>query len=312
MKDSLAIGVDIGGTNIRVATLSGKGKIISKTKTLTSPSPLDILYKLIDASVKIHKKDICGIGIAVAGIIQDELILSSPNIPAIENINLKTELSNRYKYPIFVENDANVAALGEQFIGVGKKYKNFILLTLGTGIGSGIIKDGKLLQVAAEIGHTSINSKGLKCLCGNIGCLEMYASSSAIINNIITQIEKGQDSIVKNLYNNNFYKVTSKDIYNAALDGDILSITILKDAGKSLGVGITNIINLLSPDAIILTGGLINVWNIYVESAIKESSLRALPSLYKNVKIIPSLLGDNAGIIGATRLVFENINKCKK
>lgn len=307
MAKNYAIGVDIGGTNIRAALVNSSGEVESKVKESTGRKPFEVIHKLIDSLYRKHSRQICGIGIAVAGIIDRDAgtVLRSPNISGLEGINIETEVKGRYRACIVVENDANAAAYGEKCAGAGRDFKDFVILTLGTGIGGGIVMNNKLLPVAAEVGHMSIKADGQPCACGNVGCLESYASASAIIGNAVSGIEKGSSSILKGIYNGNFYKINAEDIYKAALDGDPLSRTVLRDAGKSLGIGIANLINILSPEAIILTGGLLGAWNIYVESAIQEASKRALKELYNKVKIIPSSLGDNAGIIGAAMLVFE-------
>ncbi|MCL4537715.1 MAG: ROK family protein [Nitrospirae bacterium] len=310
MVKNYAIGVDIGGTNIRAALINSSGEVESKVKESTGRKPVAVLHKLIDSLYSKHSKQICGIGLAVAGIIdRDEgIVLRSPNIQGLTGVNLEAEVKSRYKTCIVVENDANAAAYGEKCAGAGRDFKSFVIFTLGTGIGGGIVMNNKLLSVAAEVGHMSINANGQQCACGNVGCLESYASASAIIGNAVSEAEKGNSSILRNLYNGNFYKLNAEDIYKAALDGDVLSRSVLREAGKSLGIGIANLINILSPDAIILTGGLLGAWNIYVDSAIQEASKRALKELYAKVKIIPSSLGDNAGIIGAAKLVFEECN----
>lgn len=310
MAKNYAIGVDIGGTNIRAALINSSGEVESKVKESTGRKPVAVLHKLIDSLYSKHSKQICGIGLAVAGIIdRDEgIVLRSPNIQGLTGVNLEAEVKSRYKTCIVVENDANAAAYGEKCAGAGRDFKSFVILTLGTGIGGGIVMNNKLLSVAAEVGHMSINANGQQCACGNVGCLESYASASVIIENAVSEAEKGNSSILRNLYNGNFYKLSAEDIYKAALDGDVLSRSVLREAGKSLGIGIANLINILSPDAIILTGGLLGAWNIYVDSAIQEASKRALKELYAKVKIIPSSLGDNAGIIGAAKLVFEECN----
>lgn len=310
MLKNYVIAIDIGGTNIRAALVNSLGEVKLKIKESTGTKPLNVIYKLIDSLFSKHTKQICGIGIAVAGIINKNtgIILRSPNISGLTGVNLEADIKSKYKTCVAIENDANAAAYGEKCIGVGKDFKNFVMLTLGTGIGGGIIIDNKLLSIAAEIGHMSIRADGQACACGNVGCLESYASANAIIGNAISEIEKGTSSILKGMYNGNFYKITAEDIYKSALDGDPLSRTVLREAGKALGTGIANLINILSPDAVILTGGLIGAWNIYVETAIQEASKRALKELYSDVKIIPSSLGDNAGLVGAAQLVFE---KCK-
>lgn len=311
MAKNYAIGVDIGGTNIRAALINSSGEVESKVKESTGSKPVEVIHKLIDSMYSRHVKQVCGIGIAVAGIIDRGAgtVLRSPNISGLTGVNLESEIKSRYKTCVVMENDANAAAYGEKCAGAGKDFKDFVILTLGTGIGGGIVMNNKLLSVAAEVGHMSIKADGQPCACGNVGCLESYASASSIIGNAVSEIEKGSSSILKNMYNGNFYKINAEDIYKAALEGDPLSRTVLREAGKSLGIGIANIINIFSPEAVILTGGLIGAWNIYVEAAIQEASKRALKELYSKVKIIPSSLGDNAGIIGAAKLVFEECDQ---
>ena len=313
MTEKYCIAVDTGGTNIRAALINDHGEVITKIKEQTGTDPLSTLNKLIDTLYSDNAAKVSGIGLAVAGIIDSDsgIVLWSPHIPKLKNVNLKSEIKKRFKTNVVIENDANAAACGEKWTGAGKDYKNFIVLTLGTGIGGGIIIDNKLLPITAEVGHMSINAGGAPCECGNIGCLELYASASAIIGNAVSALEKGDDSILKGFYNGNFYKITAEDIYKTAIDGDVLARTVLREAGKNLGIGIANLINILSPDAVILTGGLVGAWNIYVESAIQETSKRALKELYAKVKIIPSSLGDDAGITGAAALVFKTLKTTK-
>ncbi len=298
-----AIGIDLGGTNLRVALVSEDGEIARKLK---KPSSEPVLDAVLSAIEEIKQTEIVGIGLGVAGLIDRKRgrVFISPNLHAIEGVDLVREIQNRFNVPVVIENDANVAALGEKTAGAGKGFDNFVLLTLGTGIGGGIIHKGKLLDVSAEIGHMSINADAEKCPCGNIGCLETYASARAMIAKAVIMLEKDNESILKECCKGSIYKITPEDIYKAALEGDALSREILRDAGRFLGVGIANIINIMSPEAIILTGGLVGAWNIYVQEAIKEASRRAFKELFDAVKIIPSSLGDDAGIVGAASLVF--------
>lgn len=307
MSEKFAIGVDLGGTNLRVALVSEGGKIVEKVK---KPSSEQILEVLVESIEKIgHSDKICGIGLGAAGLIdrRNRRVFVSPNLHAIEGLDVVGDLQEKFGVPVFIENDANAAALGERVAGAGSDFENFVLLTLGTGIGGGIIHQGKVLEVPAEFGHMSINPEAEKCPCGNTGCLENYASARAMIARAVSMLEKGTESLLKECCKGSFYKLTPEDIYRAALDGDNLSREVLKDAGRYLGVGLANIINVLAPDAIILAGGLTGAWNIYVQEAIKEASRRAFKDLFDSVKIIPSSLEDNAGIIGAACLVFSNL-----
>lgn len=307
MAKKYSVGVDIGGTNIRAALVSPDGEVLSKVKAATGKDPLAVLHKLLDTVYTPNAKEVYGIGIAVAGLVdrQSGTVLRSPNLQKLDGVSLAVELRKRHRTCVAVENDANAAAYGEKLVGAGKGFRSFVVITLGTGIGGGIVIDNKLLPVAAEIGHMSISAGGQRCPCGNVGCLELYASATALINHAIGEIEKGKVSLLKDFYNGNFYKIKAEDVYKAALEGDTLARTVLKDAGKSLGIGIANMINLLSPEAIILTGGLTGAWNIYGEAAVQEASKRAFKELYGTVTILPSVLSDDAGMIGASRLVFD-------
>jgi glucokinase len=303
-----AIGIDLGGTNLRVALVSEEGEIVRKIRKPTSEQVIDLISESIR---EIPYERVEGIGLGTAGVIgrRTGRVGASPNFRAVEGIDIVGELSRTFGVPVFLENDANAAALGEKLGGAGRGFENFVLLTLGTGIGGGVIYRGKLLAVSAEMGHMSINSEGEKCPCGNIGCLENYASARAMISKAVAMIEKGSESLLKECCKGSIYKLTPEDIYRAALDGDNLSREILRDAGKYLGVGLANIINIMSPEAIILTGGLIGAWNIYVQEAIKEASRRAFRELFDSVKILPSSLGDNAGLVGAASLVFKALSR---
>ncbi|NJD56644.1 MAG: ROK family protein [Nitrospirae bacterium] len=298
-----SIGVDLGGTNLRVALVSEEGEIVRKLKMSSAEQVLD---SIMNAMKEIWQGDIAGIGLGVAGIIdrKNGRVFASPNLHAIEGIDLVREIRDRFHVPVMIENDGNVAALGEKKAGAGRGFDHFVLLTLGTGIGGGIIHKGKLLNVSAEIGHMSIITDGEKCPCGNNGCLENYASARSMIAKAVSMLEKETESLLKECCKGSIYKITPEDIYKAALEGDTLAREILRDAGRFLGVGLANIINIMSPEAIILTGGLIGTWNIYVQEAIKEASRRAFRELFDGVKIIPSSLGDDAGIVGAASLVF--------
>lgn len=303
MTKPYAIGIDLGGTNLRVALVSGEGEIINKIKI---PSTEKTEETLLNAVGEVFTDGVAGIGLGVAGLINREMsrVDVSPNIPPIEEVDIVSVLRERFSVPVFIENDANVAALGEKWMGAGREFGSFALFTLGTGIGGGIVYDGSLMNIAAEIGHMSIIPNGVKCSCGNYGCLESYASAKAILGYAITALEHDSESSLRELHQGNIYKLTPEDIYKAALDGDALSRDVLRESGRYLGVGISTVINLFSPQAIILAGGLIGAWNIYIQEAIKEASKRTFKKLFEAVKIVPSALGDNAGIIGSAYLVF--------
>jgi len=303
MKKQYAIGIDLGGTNLRVALVSEEGELVKKIKV---PSSENVRESLLKSIGDVFSDDVAGIGFGVAGLIDSEkgVVMESPNLPAIEGLNIPEMVKTRFNVPVYVENDANAAALGEKWRGEGKAFRSFVLITLGTGIGGGIIHNHALMNIPAEIGHMCINTGGDKCSCGNNGCLELYASAKAMLAYAITALENGAESLLRERCKGNLYKLTSEDIYLTALDGDNLAREVLREAGRYLGVGISSIINIFGPDAIILSGGLIGAWNIFIQEAIKEASRRAFKPLFDRVKILPSSLGDDAGIIGSSYLVF--------
>lgn len=306
MQKKYAIGIDLGGTNLRIGLVSSEGEIIRKIK---EPTSREILDSILKASGTLISDEVRGIGLGIAGLVDREggKILISPNLPIIEGVHIVDVIRERFDVPVCIENDANTAAIGEKWVGAGKEFSNFVLFTLGTGIGGGIIHNKKLLSVSAELGHMTIDANGEKCPCGNNGCLEVYASARAILSKTVNALEKGRESLLRSCCGGNFYKLTTEDIYRIALDGDSLARETLRDAGRYLGIGIANIINLMSPEAIILTGGLMGAWSIYIQEAMKEASRRAFKELYDAVKIVPSVLRDDAGVIGAAGLVFEEV-----
>lgn len=303
MTKEYAIGVDLGGTYTRAALVSRDGEIVTKIKEPTTEEILDSLFRVVEG---LFSDGVIGIGLGVAGLIdrKEGNILISPNLPVLNGVNLVENMRSRFGVPVAIENDANAAAVGEKMVGVGKEFSSFVFFTLGTGIGGGIIHNNRLLDVAAEIGHMTIQADGDRCRCGNVGCLETYTSGRAILSRIIGALEEGRESLLRGK-SENIYKLTVEDVYRTALDGDSLCRGALRDAGRYLGIGIANMINVMSPEAIILTGGLTGAWDIYVQEAIKEASKRAFKELFDAVKIIPSSLGDDAGIIGAAGLIFE-------
>lgn len=307
MSNKYSIGIDFGGTNLRVALVSEEGKVTSKIKV---PSERGVVQSLLDSITKVFNDSVVGIGIGVAGLIDRDrgVVLRSPNLPSIEGLGIAGIIKERFKVPVIIENDANVAALGEKWLGAGRGIRDLVLLTLGTGIGGGVIYNDKLMNIPAEIGHMVIEANGVKCSCGNYGCLEVYASSTAILTKVIKALEGGSESLLRRLYEGNFYKITAEDVYKMALEGDNLSRDILKEAGRYLGIGISNVINIFSPRALILTGGLTGAWNIYVQEALREAAKRCFKELMENIVIIPSILNDDAGILGAACLAF----KCQK
>lgn len=302
MEKHYSIGVDLGGTNLRAALVTPEGEVV---KSVKYPSAEDTMATLKKAVQRLMQEGVKGVGIGVAGLLDASglVVAKSPHLPEIEGRSFE-ELG--LDVPICVQNDASAAALGEARYGAGKGLESFVLMTLGTGIGGGIFYNGRLLDVAAEIGHMCVEARGKICACGNHGCLELYASASALQGAATEALEAGAESTLRECCRGNIYRITPEDIYAAARDGDALSRELLKSAGRYLGVGIANMVNILSPRAVILTGGLTGTWDILVAVAEKEVERRAFGSLLKDFRILPSALGpDEAGVLGAAALVFH-------
>lgn len=304
-----AVGIDIGGTNIKAGIVDSSGAVL---ESVTEPTGSGDVRETVARLARDLSKgsDISGVGIGVAGLLDraEDRVQLCANIPTLEGFSFR-EIGIKKK--LVVENDANAAAFAELWQGLGSKFKSFVLMTLGTGIGAGIVHDGKLLRVAAEAGHTSINATGEKCPCGNYGCLELYASAGAIVAQAVKSLESGAESMLRECCRGNIYRVTPDDVYKAALDGDIISREALKAAGYHLGIGIANLITLLSPEVIVLAGGLTGAWDIYVAEAIREAGRRSFKGLYDKVEIARSVMSpETIGVIGAAGLVLHSEKTC--
>jgi len=288
------IGVDVGATKIAAGFTFG-GKIIKKTKTPTQAEKGKALaIKNIIAAIKtVYAPKIKGIGIGIAGQINSQkgLAVSSPNFSKdFKNVPLAKIIQNTFKKPVLIDNDANCFALGEAIYGAGKNYKYLAGLTLGTGVGGGIVINKKIYHgrdgLAAEIGHTVIVKNGLKCSCGQNGHLEAYTSGNAMIN--LYQKLSGQ-------------KKDTFEIEALAKKGEKNALRVFKIMTEHLALGLANIINIFNPEIIILGGGLSRV-DILTKPAIKLALSQTVYPALKTTKIVTSKLKDDAPLLGAVAL----------
>ncbi|MBF0337471.1 MAG: ROK family protein [Nitrospirae bacterium] len=303
MNKPYSIGVDLGGTNLRVALVARDGRIVERIKV---PTCKEIINNLIDSIGRLFSDDVHGIGLAIAGVIDvdNKSITSCPNLRLLEDIRIVELIGSRFKVPVFLENDAYVATLGESVAGVGRQFDSFVLLTLGTGIGGGVIYNRSPLKIASELGHVIVETGGRRCGCGSSGCLEAYASARAMVELATEGINDGRDSLMSRHITGGDRSIQPADIYRYALEGDDFATEILKMAGRYLGSGIAGFINIFSPNAVILTGGLTGAWDIYVQEAIRVASENSFRELYAKTQIVRSFLDDDAGLIGAACLAF--------
>ncbi len=317
MKKQCIVGIDIGGTKIAVSLGTQKGKILGKTifSSGKNKKALELLNQIqfsISELLSEHgliERYLIGIGVAVPGAIDPhrQIVLKSPNSKCWENFPIRPMLMRKFRVPAIVENDANAAALGEQHFGLGRGVNDFLYITVSTGIGSGIVINGRLVRgeagTAGEIGHMTMVKDGFPCHCGKRGCLEAYSSGTAIGEYVRQAIKKGARSAY-------FKKVKLKDITGqlvsqAAKDGDQLAIQARAVAADFLGIGLANVINLLNPKRIILGGGVMeyvdHFWVPMMEAARRE----AWPMAFRSCEIVRSRLGKNVGDLGAMALVLE-------
>jgi len=299
MKYKAFVGVDVGGTNIKAA-LVGNGKIKKRVKLPTKTQlGLNKSISQIKSAIQLFIKDASGIGMGIAGIVDSEngIVRFSPNLKGWHNIKLASILKKEFKKPIKILNDVNAICLGEWRYGAAKGYKNVFLFTLGTGVGGAAICEGRLLfgsnSFAGEFGHTIIKYDGLKCCCGNYGCLERYVGARYIIRLAKKKIRVKKSTL------ENYKKLTPEIIALEAKRGDKISKEVFSEIGYYIGVGVTNIIDLFDPDIVIISGGIAKAGSILFEPIKKTVFQRVLGAQYRNYRIVPAQLGDDAGILGA-------------
>ena len=310
----IVFAADLGGTHLRAALVDQCGRIHAQLKheTPRQDSVKYVVDSLVSAATELSSKlngqapPISSAAIMVPGMVDktNTVVVSAPNLPCLDNFALKAVLQDKLNLPVLLENDANAAAVGEMWLGAARGHRSVICITLGTGVGGGIILDGKLWRgddgSAGEIGHTTVEPfLGPPCKCGNRGCLEVFASATAIVR----MAEEGLDE-----FPNTRLKaegLTALKVYEAGMAGDELSISVFKTAGRYLGVGLANLITLLGPEVIVIGGGGSNGWKLFADEMMEQIRLRVFPSHGKNVKIVTAECGDNAGLVGAARLAFD-------
>ena len=307
----LIFAADLGGTHLRAATVDQKGRIHSRFKQNT-PQVKDA--NAIDDAivVAVHEfqklADISAVSLVVPGTVKVEegAVVKAPNLPGLDGYRLADALSSRLDLPAILENDANAAAVGEMWQGAAVGCKSIICLTLGTGVGGGIILDGKLWRgvdgAAAEIGHMCVDPfGGVACTCGSRGCLEVFASATAIVRMTREASPRYPDSVLQGREDR-----TAEMIFDAGKAGDELALEIFRRMGMYLGIGLANLINILNPEMIVIGGGVVNAWALFEKHMHQQVEERAFPSLAARVKIVRAKCGDDAGLLGAARLALPS------
>jgi glucokinase len=314
MKQLIA-GIDIGGTKIAVALATPVCEIVTKHNfpTRVSDGAIKIIERTLDeleSLIEQEQAELLKIGIACAGPldVQRGLILSSPNLPGWDEFPIVEIIRRRMKVPVILENDANAAALAEQRFGAGKAFKNLVYVTISTGIGGGIIADGKLIQGltgnAGEIGHITVMPNGLQCGCGARGCLEAVCSGTGIARRFVEKIQNGASSTVVEKVPNT-EQITAKHIAEAAAEGDKLAAAIWDETIFYLSVGLGNVIVMFEPEAIILGGGVSLTGELLLRPLRRQIQNHLKIFRVDDIQILQAGLGAESGIYGALALTVQ-------
>jgi glucokinase len=310
----LVFAADLGGTHMRGALIDRGGKIHVQLKRETprGSSPTCVVNALVDAARECQShvavREIAAAAIMVPGTVSKDntFIVQAPNLTSLSRFGLKAAIEQELGCPTVLENDANAAAVGEMWLGAARGARSIVCVTLGTGVGGGMILDGKLWRgvdgSAGELGHASVEASGPECKCGSRGCLEMFASGTAIVRMAQESFSSFPDTILKDQC------LTAARVYEAAKLGDELALIVFRKAAEYLGVGLANLINVIGPEVIVLGGGVANGWDLLEGPMREQITKRAIPSAAKSVIIRNAECGDNAGLLGAARLALDDLN----
>lgn len=311
--NEIVLATDLGGTNLRMAAIDRDGAILHRAKydTPKSERSEEIVRTILTAAdecrrATVKKGHLIAICAAVPATINasEGTILKAPNIPALDDFRFSAALNEELDLPVILENDANAAAIGEHWLGASKGVVSSICVTLGTGVGGGIILNDKILRgadgTAGEIGHICVEPWGAPCGCGSRGCLEQYSSATAIVR---LARELGNQYPKSSLHKQMSF--TSLDIYHAGQAGDDLALEVFRQMGFYLGVALADLVNVLNPEAIVIGGGASAGWDLFAHHVREQIDFRAFREPAQRARLVRADLGDDAGILGAAFTAFS-------
>ena len=323
-RQRFILGVDLGGTNIVVGAISRDGdrQIGMRSEPTQSErgveSVVDRIAEMVEeviaeviATAGATRDDILGVGIGAPGPLDRErgVVVVAPNL-GWRQYPLRDAVSERLGLPATLDNDANCATLGEWWQGAARGARHVVGLTIGTGIGGGIIIDGKLhhgaSDVAGEIGHTTIDLTGRYCRCGNYGCLEAYASGPAIAQRAREALERDEISALHRIVEGDLSRLTAATVYEAAKSGDALARELVRDTATFLGAGIANLLNVFNPDVVVIAGGVTQAGEPLFDPLRAEVRRRAFRPAVDACRIVPGELPGTAGVVGAVATFRES------
>jgi len=313
--DHCVIGIDVGGTQMKAGLFNVRGELLRR-ETLETQQSLDeqeffARATALASSLRAASAGIAAVGIGLAGVLnrQRTTLIQSPNLPRLHDVPVAQVLAAALGLPVLLDNDANCAALGELWQGAGQGLKNFLLVTLGTGVGAGLVLDGSLWRgdegKAGEFGHMVVNAAGVQCGCGKQGCLETRCSGSAIVRMAREALEAGRPSSLADMISSGPDDLTPEAVYHAARQGDQLSREIYRAAADYLAIGLANVNNLLDIHTFIVGGGVGRALDLIEPDLLAGIRSRVYPLSRSKIRILPSVLGNDAGIYGAGYLAIS-------
>ena len=321
---AFAIGVDLGGTNLRVAAVDGTGKLLEKVTSGTEVAKgrdavIDAMTTVIlDVAKKFqHVGPLAGIGVGIPGIIdmRTGMVRQSPNLPGWHDYPVQDEIEKRLKAPVILENDANAAALGEKWLGAARDWDSMCMLTLGTGVGGGIVLDGQVWRgmtgMAGELGHITVDPNGPPCGCGSRGCVEQYASATAVKRMAMEMIKSGKAPELERASKGNV-EFSAKVVYQMAVQGDEPAREIFRTVGWALGIVVADLVNVFNVPMYVIGGGVSSAWEAFSPALLEEVRKRSfvygattpgeIHGQTGATIVTRALLGSDAGLYGAARL----------
>lgn len=314
------IGVDLGGTNIRVGAISEDGTRqlgVRSTPTRRELGPEGVVARIVELAegcmaevmdgTGAVRGDFLGVGIGAPGPLDRAagVVRVAPNL-GWRDVPLRRMVSEPLDLPTALDNDANCATLGEWWLGAARGARHVLGLTIGTGIGGGLVLDGRLYHgasdVAGEVGHTTIHATGRRCACGNYGCLEAYASGPAIAERAREALEGGELSVLPEMAGGDVASITAETVYGAASDGDALARQIVRETAQFLGTGVANLLNIFNPEVVVVAGGVTQAGDALFEPLRAEVRRRAFRPAVEACRIVPAVLPGTAGLVGAAAM----------
>jgi glucokinase len=320
-KEPVVIGIDLGGTNLRMALVGPRGEILGRWERATADMPdqqtlVNTLagdLKACGQEARSRRLEVQAAALGLPGrvLAREGRVAMSPNVPALNDCPLVGRLQPRVPWPILLGNDANLFALGEHWLGAGAGHRQMLGITLGTGVGGGLILEGRLWSgeegTSAEIGHITVDPDGKKCHCGNRGCLETMASGFWTVAWVKEQLDQGAESWLRELYEIDQEALQGEALVVAARQRDPLALRAFDRVGRGLGIAIATVVHLLGITRVVIGGRFARAWEVFQLPLLEEVHHRLTMFPEEALSICPAKLGDDAGLLGAARLAWKAV-----